>query len=119
MTPEEDTMETASIVNMVQRDSRQPTPEVGMGATRLMWTDRHAYTVIEVSRNGKRCVVQRDKATRTDSNGMSDCQTWAYEPDPNGYKATLSLRKDGRWRRVGGTCLFAVGWRDEHFDYSF
>jgi len=112
-------VDTASLINSIQRDSNQSTPKVGMGATRLMWTDRHAYTVIEVSKNGKRCTVQQDSALRVDRRGMTDWQDWSYTPNPEGRIETVSLRKDGKWRKVGDTDLYAIGWRDEHHDYSF
>jgi hypothetical protein len=61
------------------------TPEVGMGATEIMYSDRHAFTVVEVL-GPKRIVVQRDRATRTDGLGMSDAQSYNFEADPNGLR---------------------------------
>jgi hypothetical protein len=61
-----------------------------MGATEICWSDRHAYTITEVI-NDKKIVVQQDKATRTDTNGMSDAQSYAFSPDPNGSKRTLTV----------------------------
>lgn len=115
-------MNTASIVNMVQQDSKQPKPEVGMGATMLCWTDRHACTVVEV-KSPCCIVVQQDDATRTDKNGMSDCQTFEYKCNPDGRLMTVTLRRNGRWVRQGDTMKggtsFGLGYRDEHFDFSF
>lgn len=67
-------------------------PTVGMGATHVMHSDRHAYTVIAVSPTGKRCIVQRDKAIRTDQNGMSDAQSYRFEADPQGALRVITLR---------------------------
>lgn len=94
-----------------------------MGATILMWTDRLAVTIVEVSANGRRVVVQRDKATRTDSNGMSDAQSYTYEPDTDAPRQTFTLRKNGQWVRQGdnmgsGTKL-SIGHRSHYHDYSF
>jgi hypothetical protein len=92
-----------------------------MGATEICWSDRHAYTIIEVI-NDKKIVVQQDKATRTDTNGMSDAQSYAFSPDPNGPKRTLTLRKNGRWVPVGqgmNDDNFVIGMRQEYYDYSF
>lgn len=96
-------------------------PEVGMGATEICWSDRHAYTIIEVI-NDTKIVVQQDKATRTDANGMSDAQSYAFSPDLSGSKRTLSLRKNGRWVPVGlgmNDGNFVIGMRQEYYDYSF
>lgn len=98
-------------------------PEVGMGVTRLGWTDRDPYTVVEIL-NDKEIVVQADKATRTDTNGMSEVQKYTFSPDPNGRKVTLTLRKDGRWIAKGEKSgRHATGWRIgermKYYDHSF
>ncbi len=89
--------------------------KVGDGATELMWTDRHAYTVVAV-KSAKTIVVQRDKVKRTDTNGMSECQSYAYESDPNGELVTLRMTKRG-WSYKGRK--FRIGARDEYHDFSF
>src|SRR5277367_4802395 len=73
-------------------------PSVGMGATIQYWSDRKAGTIIQVERNGKRLVIQMDKSIRTDQNGMSECQEYEYERDPQGTIYIATLRKDGRYR---------------------
>lgn len=92
--------------------------EVGMGATKLGWTDRHPYTVIEI-RSPKRIVVQADTSTRLDTNGMSEEQDYSYTPDPTGHTVVLTQRKDGSWRAKGEGTRFAVGARRRYHDYSF
>ena len=115
-------MTTGSFINNLMQDSQQPVPAVGMGATQLSWTDRKAATIIEVSKSGKKVMVQQDKATRKDTNGMSDSQSYVYRRNPNGYTEEYSLRKNGRWVRVGddlnGSSLL-IGYREEYYDYSF
>ena len=100
-----------------------PDPAVGMGATLCFHSDRHAATVIEISENKKRIVAQQDKAIRTDKNGQSECQSYTFEPNPEGVKFIFTLRKNGRWVEAGsstknGTGL-ALGQRDEYYDFSF
>lgn len=113
---------TGSLINHLMSVSPSRTvPEVGMGATQVCFSDRHAFTVVEVSKSGKRITVQQDKATRTDKNGMSDCQDYTFEPNPNGSKHTLSLRKNGRWIEVGGSqsdFTYSIGHRAEYYDYT-
>lgn len=103
--------------NRLMEDSRQPVPEVGMGATLTGYTDRHAATVVKVTPST--VTVQQDKATRTDSSGMSDSQEWEYQPDASGRAITFRRNKHGQYvnRQCGYGLLLGV--RDEHFDYSF
>ena len=106
-----------SLTNRMMESCAQPVPEIGMGATECMWSDRHAFTVIKI-KSKTRILVQRDKATRIDNNGMSDCQTYKYEADPKGVVYELIKTKRG-WKILGGGSYFLLGVRDEHFDYSF
>jgi hypothetical protein len=94
-------------------------PKVGDGATIQLWSDQHACTVIQVTQNGKRIVVQRDKAIRTEPISVSDAQEYTFEPDPNGSIIIASLRQDGIYREVGGTTPIYIGSRHEFYDYSF
>jgi hypothetical protein len=116
--------ETGSLINHLMSGAKTPAPEVGMGATVLCWTDRHAGTITKVNPDGS-FEVQCDKATRIDSNGMSDAQSYSYERNPNGCtyrfarvtrgKAKGQLRENGR--KDGNGVL--IGTRDHHHDYSF
>jgi hypothetical protein len=116
------TKPTHNIMSNIMDNSKQPQPEVGMGATELCYTDRHAYTIVEVC-NPKTIVVQQDKSIRTDNNGMSDSQSYRYEADPQGNKHALTLRKNGRWVKRGESMrdgrTFVIGLRSEYYDYSF
>lgn len=92
---------------------------VGDGVTVNLYSDSHAGTIIRRTRCS--LWIQRDEAFRIDSNGMSDCQKYRYERDPNGsvYHA--------RWSKKRGCFVFgghkdgkpiSVG-RHEYYDYSF
>jgi hypothetical protein len=115
-----------NIMNRIAESCKQTTPEVGMGATITMHSDRHAATIvaIEVFKSGpkkgsiSKIQVQQDKATRTDKNGMSESQDYAYTPNPDAAIQTFSQRKDGSWRDSGGSGL-VIGDRDEYYDFSF
>lgn len=115
---------TGSLINLVSGDARYPQPEVGMGATILMWTDRHAATVTKVSASRKQVTVQEDKATRTDNLGMTDSgQEYTFEPNPDAPERVYTLRKNGAWVRQGeplrGGQRLAIGHRDHYYDFSF
>jgi hypothetical protein len=113
-------MNTGSLINKLADESTQSTkPEVGMGATVILWSDRKAATIIEVSKTAHRVVVQFDTATRVDSNGMSDAQSYTYEPNPEGGVETYSRRRDGSYRVVGGQGRLLLNVRDAYHDYSF
>ena len=113
---------TGSLVNNIMNEAPTIIPEIGMGATRLGWSDRNAFTVIDVL-SPKEIRVQRDLAKRIDNNGMSDCQTWEYESNPEGSIYHLTLRKNGRWLQKGCGKKSSNGWviglREEYFDFSF
>lgn len=122
---------TNSVVNALMADQKAPAPEVGMGATELMWTDRKAYTILSVEKNTRGVVVsakmQADRSRRTDDNGMSDCQSYSYEADAAGKVVTIKRTRDGRWRvadpRTGrvnsASAIVRVGVRDAYYDFSF
>jgi hypothetical protein len=116
-------MAYGSLINAISGSNPELLPEVGMGATQLFWTDRVASTVIEVSASGKSVTVQRDKAIRTDDHGMSDAQSYRYEPNPEGGTAVYTKRKNGQWIRKGdplqGGQRLGLGYRNEYRDYSF
>lgn len=107
--------ETGSLINHVMTTAGQfAMPKVGDGATICMWSDRQACTVIKVTR----CTVtvQEDKAIRTDTNGMSECQTYRYEPDPDVATYVFRKTKNG-WKSKGLGLL--IGVRCHYYDYSF
>jgi predicted flavoprotein YhiN len=110
--------ETANIVNHLMAISGQEVPEVGMGATVLRWTDRTACTIIKVSPSLKTISVQEDKATRVDSNGMSEIQQYLYETNPEGIIHTFRKTKKG-WRTAGGGHGLLIGRRCQYHDFSF
>jgi hypothetical protein len=98
-------------------------PEVGMGATVVMWSDRHAATIIEVSKDKKSVVIQEDNVDRIDNRGMCDWQEYSYSRNPNVKKQTYTLRKNKRWVCKGepmknGTGIL-INVRDHYYDYSF
>ena len=93
-------------------------PVIGMAATLIMLSDRHAYTVISVSPSGKTIKAQRDKAIRIDSNGASEAQEYSYQCDANAEIETFRLGKHGNYRNAQGTKL-SLGERYSYHDFSF
>ena len=126
--------QTGSLVNHLYARGviGQPEPVVGMGATILSWTDRHAATIVNVATIGTKLhvEVQPDRATRTDTNGMSESQTYVYERDPGARSLMYRREKNGmwvnvtynpetkRWAKTGGEGL-RIGDRHEYRDFCF
>lgn len=111
----------------------QPDVDINMPATLLSWTDRYAATVTSVAKKAGKVTmigVKRDKATRADKNGVSECQEYTFECDDSGTpyyfrqnKAgmweEIALNKDsGRWVKTGGYGL-RIGQRAEYRDPCF
>ena len=73
-------------------------PVVGKGMTELMYSDRHAWEVLEVSDDGLSCIVDQYKPKRADKNGMSECQDYIYdELYGRPKKLTWRNKKGGCW----------------------
>lgn len=108
---------------MKKKSTTSDIPTVGMGATLHVGSDSYPATVIQVTRNGKRVVIQEDIATRIDNNGMSDSQDYTYEPNPEGELTVVTLRKDGSYRIEGqygrGSTRVSIGFRRKYYDYCF
>jgi hypothetical protein len=113
--------------------------EADDAATAVSWTDRFACTII--ARTPKSITVQYDHATLlNDANsGEPDAikvytggfaahfegtQRYRYERNTEGRIEKYTLRKNGKWKRVGvgsnerGGYLI-VGKRSHHYDYNF
>lgn len=119
----------------------QVKPEVGMGATLTIWTDREAYTIIAVSASGKQITMQKDRTTLLNPVGSdqedalrfspggfvghtSGVQRHSYEHDATGKIVKASLRKNGRWKVAGHPAnspgmSVQIGKRSEHYDFNF
>ncbi len=111
-------MTYGSMINHLMSAPTTYVPQVGDGATLLSWSDRHPYTIVAV-RNERRVIVQADRATRTDTNGMSECQTYRFERDHDAPLVTLTKRKSGKWQRLGESETFLLGHRSKYHDFSF
>ena len=116
--------DTGSLVNHLMSRGAPALPQVGDGATVLHWTDRSAATVVAVRETPKRVfvTVQGDHARRTDSNGMSEMQSYEYTPNPDAPRQTFVFAKlpDGRLRKqLGKGPGLALGRRETYHDFSF
>ena len=117
-----------NLMNRIDESRKPETPKVGMGATILMYSDRHPATIVQVTFGGlgtgpTEVCIQEDKAIRTDGNTMSESQSYLYEPNAEAKRRYFTRRKNGRWIEKGasqknGTVLM-IGYRDKYHDYGF
>ena len=84
-------------------------PEVGKGATELSYTDRYPYEVLEVSKDGKQCVIRAMKH-KAIGEGMGH-QDWDITPDLSAPTQTLVYRHQA-WRKVCSVVVFDQDWYD-------
>ncbi len=95
--------------------------KVGDGATILWFSDRTAVTIIEIGKNYVK--VQKDRAIRTDGNGLSDCQEYKYERNESGEIYTFKKTRKGLYTDNGRSndygCRLSFGYRREYYDYTF
>lgn len=102
-----------------KKAARTRVPKVGDGATIQMYSDRHACTVVQVSKSGHRVIIQQDHARRTDQNGMSEVQEYDFAEDKEGKLWTCTRKDDGRYQIAGGnTGMVYFGYRSEYRDFS-
>lgn len=124
--------QTGSLVNHLLSRAviGQPTPTVGMGATILSWTDRHAATIRDVWTVGKWTYVSVVQDIAKVVSGSTHNGTAQYEYSP-GHGATMTWRSSGgawegviwnsstkRWNKSTGQGL-RIGERSEYRDPSF
>ncbi|MCY7358049.1 MAG: hypothetical protein LH609_11440 [Rudanella sp.] len=88
-------MTFGTLTNLIYSEEKTTEPKIGDGATLILWSDRQAYTILEVKKSY--VIVSRDN-----------------QP-PNPRKAYL--RKDGNYY-LGGH-LLKVGFRDNYYDPHF
>lgn len=125
--------QTASVMNHLYSRGvvGQPVPTVGMGATELCWTDRHALTIVEVVvKKGEveRIATTRDTASVIRGSGHDGSAEYAYTSNIDGARQWWRIGKkglwegihqrDGRWRKTNGSGL-RIGERNEYRDPSF
>lgn len=78
------------------------TPVVGEGATILMYSDRSAYEVIEVSKDGNSCVI-RKMDTKNIGTSYGD-ERYTYKSNPNNHTMDLEWsNKKQCWGEVSYT----------------
>jgi len=99
--------QTGSLVNNIHSRATigQPRPKVGMGATILSWTDRHAATITKVSEYcGKvwlyEIEVVRDNAKVVSGSGHDGSAVYEFTPGDGSPHLFAFSKKTQRWEPV-------------------
>lgn len=109
--------------NTITSYYKETVPEIGMGATMPVGSDRYPYTIVSVSDNKKIIVVQADDYTATKDSDYYSNQKYTYASNPKAEMETFKLRKNGAYVREGesmdrGSRLW-IGERRAYSDPSF
>lgn len=100
------------------REKGKGNPMVGQGATIHIGSDRYPATIIAISASGKTVTLREDQFYRTDRNGISELQSYAYETNELGKEHKARLRKSGRYYTARGF-LVTLGTREAYRDPTF
>ena len=85
-------------------------PKVGEGMTKLMYSDRIPYEVLEVSDDKKSVIVREMEATAKYTENLMGHQDWEVKPNPNAEPKLIEWFR-GKWREV----YFSEEFKNEGF----
>jgi hypothetical protein len=120
-------MAIGSFVNHLLGGANQKTPEVGMGATMLRWSDRAPATVVEVlhfksgAKKGqvRGVVVTEDDYEVTSGSIWDGSAKYEFTSNPESpRRATYLINQHGQFVLKGSTEKLAMGYRDCYRDPS-
>lgn len=107
-----------NLINRVLEAKGAPEPMPGMGATKMMWSDRKAYHVTRVSPTGRTVWIRRAEVTpHRDDHGVL-----RFDVSPGREsRPEEAVRQDrhGRWKVLGSGIRVMFGYADEYFDEGF
>ena len=112
-----------SLNNRLMERTISPEPEVGMGVTECLWSDREPWEIIEV-KDARHIIIRKLDTSRVDNNGMSECQEYEYKSNPSNITFQLYKNNKGRWvRRVGRNGVdkssgWFVGRAEKYYDFT-
>lgn len=102
-----------NLTNRLAEGGEITQPQVGMGVTQYMYSDRHAYTIVEVAPSGKRFWMTRDSYSYDEGGYGKD-----YKSNPDS-KARYEVRKyRGKWKMLRAEYV-TIGVRDAYYDPHF
>ena len=108
-------LQSGSLFNHLMSHN-ETVPKVGEGATELLYSDRHAYEVLEVDDKKKTAVLQRYNPKRIDGLGMSDSQAYEYKEFQS--EPFTIYYKWGSWKTKHRTVAFTKEARKKYGDFG-
>lgn len=126
---------TGSLINniMARSTKGEPDPAIGMGATILMYSDRHAATIFSIEKEGSKTVigVRRDASKVIKGSTFDGSAEYEHTPNSAGplshyrknpqtgrWDAVRFNRETGRFNKIGDGGLM-IGRREEYYDPHF
>lgn len=108
-----------SVQNRLMEMSSAPELKIGMGVTQCLWSDRHAYEIIEI-KDDKHITIRR-MGHKCKDYFAGDWEIWS---DPSQTDIRKLYKTKNGWReRIGrnglGDTKFSVGVATEYEDPSF
>ena len=100
-----------SLVNVL-RGNNATEPVVGAGATEMHYSDRSAYEVLSVSKDGNGCSIQRYATKLINKDGIYGAQQYEYK-ELTGSPIELRWRY-GKWRSIGTQIVFTDAFAELH-----
>lgn len=98
-------------------------PEIGMGATLCVGSDRYPYTIVDIVTN-KRTGLATILTMRADNfrliggSILSEHQEYEYTSDPAGVAIIVRKRSDGSWKVNRGETPVVIGVKNYYRDPS-
>jgi hypothetical protein len=90
------------------------------GATLGVGSDCYPYTIL--TQTERKITAQRDNFRAAEGSDWYSNQKWDITPNPNATVETFTLRKNGKWSKVGDSmngCHLCPGHRRVYQDPSF
>jgi len=112
-----------SVDNRLLENSRSADPEVGMGVTECLWSDREPYEVIAVQ-DERHVTIRRLGYKIVKGSSYDGSAEYEYFSNPDGAVKKLFKKKDGRWverigRREDSGSGWFIGFAERYYDPSF
>lgn len=109
-------------MNSLQTDKNFVKPIIGQGVTIGIGSDCYPGTIVEISNNNKKIVIQMDDTEPAENFDYFNNQVYTITSDPRGRKETWTYRKNGVWAKF--RAARAVGYlsfngRRKYSDPSF
>lgn len=110
-----------SLTNRILENQGSPEPEIGMGATEVMYSDREPWEIIGIERNRQgevRRITLRHMSSKLPEGSPIGSNNWIITPDENGRVITIKkARKNCKSHNKWGN--FILGFADKFYDWSF